>query len=230
MENDPSKKLNWKEAVWQASKRLKAKRKAITRQALIDQELQTIIQQVESKGATPAQTLSRVLQELRDDGVLIFDSRGQYSISYGIEDDNVETAIATEAQRLQACRIGQGSFRRKLEQRWNGSCPLTNISERALLRASHIIPWNRCESAAERLSVDNGLLLSALWDAAFDKGLVAFDDDGAAMLATHMEKNAEQTLRQSARMALPYVNTSMRERLQRHRMLHASMGLRRVNQ
>lgn len=44
---------------------------------------------------------------------------------------------------------------------------------------SHIIPWKDCESDAERLNIYNGLLLSALWDAAFDRGLVTFDDDGA---------------------------------------------------
>jgi predicted restriction endonuclease len=31
---------------------------------------------------------------------------------------------------------------------------------------------------AERLNVHNGLLLSSLWDAAFDAGLVSFDDQG----------------------------------------------------
>ena len=46
----------------------------------------------------------------------------------------------------------------------------------ALLLASHIIPWTACETDAERLNPDNGLILSALWDAAFDKGLVSFTD------------------------------------------------------
>ena len=37
-------------------------------------------------------------------------------------------------------------------------------------------PWAECETDALRLDVHNGLLLSALWDAAFDAGLVSFDD------------------------------------------------------
>ena len=49
---------------------------------------------------------------------------------------------------------------------------------RALLRASHIKPWKACDTDFERLDVHNGLLLSALWDAAFDAGLVTFEDDG----------------------------------------------------
>ncbi|WP_246176464.1 HNH endonuclease [Rhodovulum strictum] len=38
---------------------------------------------------------------------------------------------------------------------------------RRSLTASHIIPWKDCTTDAERLDVHNGLLLSALWDAAF---------------------------------------------------------------
>jgi hypothetical protein len=72
-------------------------------------------------------------------------------------------------------RIGQGIFRARLMDYRQGCCPLTGISDPALLRASHIIPWADCESDAERLDVHNGLLLSALWDAAFDAGLVALE-------------------------------------------------------
>jgi HNH endonuclease len=53
---------------------------------------------------------------------------------------------------------------------WKNTCPITGITDSALLRASHIIPWARCESDAERMDVHNGLLLSSLWDAAFDQG------------------------------------------------------------
>lgn len=83
----------------------------------------------------------------------------------------------TEAERLVVQRIGQDIFRARLMIYWQGRCPLTGISDPALLRASHIIPWAECESDAQRLDVHNGLLLSALWDAAFDAGLVGFDDD-----------------------------------------------------
>lgn len=84
----------------------------------------------------------------------------------------------TEAERLVVQRIGQDVFRASLMDYWRGSCPLTGIADPALLRASHIIPWKDCTTDAERLDVHNGLLLSALWDAAFDRGLVTFDDGG----------------------------------------------------
>jgi hypothetical protein len=63
---------------------------------------------------------------------------------------------ATEAERLVVQRIGQDIFRARLMDYWEGRCPLTGISDPALLRASHIIPWAECESDAERLDVHNG--------------------------------------------------------------------------
>jgi hypothetical protein len=63
-------------------------------------------------------------------------------------------------------RIGQDIFRDRLMNYWQRRYPLTGISDPVLLRASHIIPWADCQSDAERLDVHNGLLLSALWDAA----------------------------------------------------------------
>lgn len=83
----------------------------------------------------------------------------------------------TEVERLQVQRIGQDIFRKALLQYWGGRCPLTDISHPALLRASHIVPWAECDDA-RRLDVHNGLLLSSLWDAAFDEGLVSFRDNG----------------------------------------------------
>jgi predicted restriction endonuclease len=43
--------------------------------------------------------------------------------------------------------------------------------------------------------VHNGLLLSALWDAAFDRGLVTFDDGGNPQLSTQLSDAAAAELR-----------------------------------
>ena len=50
----------------------------------------------------------------------------------------------TEVERLTRQRIGQDIFRTSLLDYWQGSCPLTGITDKALLRASHIIPWRNC--------------------------------------------------------------------------------------
>lgn len=101
----------------------------------------------------------------------------------------------TEAERLVVQRIGQDIFRARLIDYWQGRCPLTGITDTDLLRASHIVPWAKCASDAERLNVHNGLLLSALWDAAFDCGLVTFDDGGQPLFSPLLSDKARSELR-----------------------------------
>ena len=130
-----------------------------------------------------------------------------------------ETRVAnlprtTEAERLVVQRIGQDIFRARLMDYWQGRCPLTGITDAALLRASHIIPWAECETDAERLDVHNGLLLSALWDAAFDRALVTFDDQGRPEFSPSLSEQARIELRWSSR--IPLVDEH-RRRLARHR-------------
>lgn len=100
----------------------------------------------------------------------------------------------TEIERLVVQRIGQDIFRSSLMDYWQGRCPLTGITDPALLRASHIIPWSECVSDAQRLDVHNGLLLSALWDAAFDRSLVTFKDNGNPLFASGLSEAARQAL------------------------------------
>lgn len=109
---------------------------------------------------------------------------------------------STEAELLVVQRIGQDVFRSGLLEYWQGRCPLTGISDEPLLRASHIIPWKDCESDAERLDVHNGLLLSALWDAAFDRGVVSFDDGGQPIFSPVLGENARSELRWKQPIAL----------------------------
>lgn len=89
----------------------------------------------------------------------------------------------TETERLVVMRVGQDIFREALMDYWGGSCAVTGVIEPRLLRASHIKPWARCETDAERLDVHNGLLLAAHLDAAFDAGLISFATDGTILLS-----------------------------------------------
>ena len=99
----------------------------------------------------------------------------------------------TEAERMVIQRIGQDVFRDALMDYWGGRCPITGITEPALLRASHIVPWADCTDA-QRLDVHNGLLLSALWDAAFDRGLISFADDGTVLASPQLSETARNAL------------------------------------
>lgn len=127
----------------------------------------------------------------------------------------------TEAERFVIQRIGQDVFRAGLIDYWQRRCPLTGIADPALLRASHIIPWSECESDAQRLDVHNGFLLSALWDAAFDRALVTFDDDGKPEFSPELSERARAELRWSSPIPL---TDEHRRRLARHRERARSMG------
>lgn len=133
-----------------------------------------------------------------------------YALSVALPDGPLQTFVAatrdmprtTEAERLVVQRVGQDIFRESLLAYWNGRCPLTGIADGALLRASHVKAWRACATDAERLDVHNGLLLSALWDAAFDSGSVTFDDDGAPRFAPSLSPEAREALRWSAPIPL----------------------------
>jgi hypothetical protein len=126
---------------------------------------------------------------------------------------------STEAERLVIQRVGQDIFRQALMKYWNSRCPLTGITDPSLLRASHIVPWSECATDAERLDVHNGLLLSALWDAAFDAGLLSFDDAGVPLYSPALTSAAAGALKIES--AGPLVLTSAhRANMIRHRTKH----------
>lgn len=124
--------------------------------------------------------------------------------------------VRTEAERLVVQRICQAIFRDALMTYWGGCCPLTGIADPALLRASHIVPWADCGDE-QRLDVHNGLLLSALWDAAFDKGLVSFTDDGQPLVGPNLSPAAHAALGIDAAHPIPGLRHGHRANLAVHR-------------
>ena len=58
---------------------------------------------------------------------------------------------------------------------YGGTCCLAGIDIPTLLTASHIKP-RAADTLSERLMSSNGLLLNALHDRAFDRGLITIDD------------------------------------------------------
>ena len=87
----------------------------------------------------------------------------------------------TEREAVVKARIGQGRFRDALIEHW-GSCAVTGVTDPALLRASHIIPWSEA-SIQDRTNLFNGLLLAVHMDALFEVGLISFDDNGEILIS-----------------------------------------------
>ena len=103
----------------------------------------------------------------------------------------------TERDSIVKSRIGQGLFRKELIKKYNSSCVITGINEKKLLIASHIKPWAVC-SNAERLSVENGLLLSPTFDKLFDCGLISFADSGRILISSQLSVEVVSKLHISA--------------------------------
>lgn len=94
----------------------------------------------------------------------------------------------TEREYLRSARIGQGGFRKALLKQFGSACPVTGISNPELLIASHIKPWNACTNS-ERLDSQNGILLSALIDRLFDRGLVTFSGEGKLLISPMLSES-----------------------------------------
>lgn len=155
-------------------------------QALLDTALDPVLGKTEAEADDPANALLKL--SVIDPAC----GSGHFLLAAARRKDLPKT---TEAERLVVQRIGQDIFRVGLIEYWQGRCPMTGITDTALLRASHIVPWKDCASDAERLDVHNGLLLSALWDAAFDRGLVTFDDEGQPQFSPFLSDSARAELR-----------------------------------
>lgn len=74
--------MTWQESVKAAIERVtqKTENKVFNRQYLISSEMAQIMGEVDFVGATPEQTLSRILQELRDQRIIDFESPGVYRL------------------------------------------------------------------------------------------------------------------------------------------------------
>jgi len=87
-------------------------------------------------------------------------------------------------------RVNQSVFRQMVLTNYSTKCAITGIDIPELLLASHIIPWSKNEY--ERLNPENGICLSALYDKAFDKGLIGINHNYQIMLSTII-KNKKET-------------------------------------
>ena len=84
--------------------------------------------------------------------------------------------VGKEKETVIKQRVNQSVFRTMILQNYENKCAITGINVPDLLIASHIIPW--ADSTAEqRLAPENGICLSALYDKAFDRGLITISPD-----------------------------------------------------
>lgn len=102
----------------------------------------------------------------------------------------------TEAARQVRVRLAQKFFRRAVLSSYEFRCCITGIRMGSLLIASHILPWS--QFPGQRADPRNGLCLSRLHDAAFDRGLIAFDDDYRLILSNDLRRELANAVLSSA--------------------------------
>ncbi|MFC5682069.1 HNH endonuclease [Flavobacterium sp. MAHUQ-51] len=86
-------------------------------------------------------------------------------------------------------RVNQSVFRQIVLANYNNKCAITGIDIPELLLASHIIPWSKNEE--HRLNPENGICLSALYDKAFDKGILGINKNYTVILSTNLKKKKD---------------------------------------
>ena len=96
-------------------------------------------------------------------------------------------------QALVAQRIGQGFFRRAVLANYDGICCITGIADPRLLIASHIKPWG--VDVENRHNPANGILLSATFDKAFDRGLITIGADRRVRVSRELRQSPSSETR-----------------------------------
>jgi putative restriction endonuclease len=116
---------------------------------------------------------------------------------------------STETQRLVKVRRIQGFFRAAVLTSYEFRCALSDIAIPELLNASHIIPWS--VDIKRRADPRNGIALNALYDRAFDRGLITFDESLRLVISSRLQKGKVPKLQkelflelEGKRLRVPY--------------------------
>jgi hypothetical protein len=188
--------VRWRDAVLTALRSFSTRHRtrAVERQPFLAEELAGIVNVTESTGLTPDQTLSRHLQELRDDGLVQFLGNGSYLLldsAFDVESEDltdealdhairagrlllgrVETEVRTATARR---RRGQERIRARSLEAYDGRCAVCDVGERAILVASHILRW--ADAPEQRGELTNVLCLCRFHDVLFEQGHWSLTDD-----------------------------------------------------
>ncbi len=123
-------------------------------------------------------------------------------------------------------RVNQDIFRKMVIANYGGKCCVTGLAVPDVLRASHISPW--AEDEKNRLNPENGLCLSATYDAAFDRHLISFDEHYRLIVSKaikdHYTDAAAKSYfldREGQAMSLPIKFLPSQSLLEKHRELLA---------
>jgi putative restriction endonuclease len=98
----------------------------------------------------------------------------------------------TEGQAFRSMRLVQRFFRKSVLASYRFTCAFCGLNIPELLNASHIIPWN--VDVTLRADPRNGLCLCCLHDRAFDRGLMAVNDDYRLVLSSRLKSRTDDAI------------------------------------
>ncbi len=187
----------WREAVIRGIKRLIDRKSSVlfTRQDLLSEEIDRIAEEAGSSGETPGQTLSRILQELRDDDLVTFlDNQGNY-IFLGdpipveketLTNPEIDAAILAkkltfdavptgETPAVSRYRQGQARLRQLTLINYRHQCALCDVQKEPWLVTAHLARWS--DYPPGRGDLSNTICLCRWHDPLLEYGLISLTDD-----------------------------------------------------
>lgn len=119
--------------------------------------------------------------------------------------------------------VNQDYFRERLLQK-NRECCLCGVNIPEFLVASHIKPW-KDSSPAEKVDVDNGLLLCANHDRLFDSGYITFKDNGSIVVSNELDMHTRILMN-----VRPEMRIQVSERMKAYLSFHRKNIFRRTEE
>ncbi|MCY4213378.1 MAG: HNH endonuclease [Gammaproteobacteria bacterium] len=108
---------------------------------------------------------------------------------------HADTALEGEDRVVsRRVRVNQHFFRQAVLSAYDYKCCITGIDLKTVLIASHIKSWKESNNR-EKLNPQNGLCLNALHDRAFDRGLIAVNDDYTVAVSSLVSQSLSDAVR-----------------------------------
>lgn len=203
-----------REELWRYAER--TGERIVERQDLLDQSLD-VFQEEYPDAETPEQTMSRVLQELRDRGEIEFVDRGTYRILL-VGQDEIDT-LEEELERPEAKpgtwsvttrevkqRAFQDRFRSRVIPNFGHRCGICGLGPEWFLDAAHLRPATEYEELAGDPSA--GVALCKNHHEALDRGVIIIQPDGSL---TVDRLDAPESNPEFDRVVLQYQDATIRE-------------------
>ena len=214
--------MKWRDVVLSALHRfsLRHATRAVDRQSFLVEERNAMTIEAGSLGNTPDQTVSRVLQELRDEGLIEFLGDGKYLLldsplqaeMEDLPDEAIDLAIkhgklrlgdihADDVIALRRFRAGQDRIRALTLDNYRGSCALCDVEEPGFLRAAHIARW--ADNIEGRADLHNVISMCLIHDALFEQGYFVLMDDNQVLIKASPSQTLSTVLRRHTKFRSP---------------------------